>query len=67
MEIKLLSIGEPSLRSPAEWATVRTQQIPYFVRLADAATVSTQALGEVHRRGSTRRARWPPCRILRDG
>jgi hypothetical protein len=46
-EVKLVSIGEPV----AEAAAVRTQHVTYFARLADAATFTTQALGELHRRG----------------
>ena len=52
-EVKLLSIGEPTPGAPDARADGprRTLHVSYFARLADAATFSTQALGELHRRG----------------
>lgn len=46
-EVKLVSVGVPAVAPAAG----RTQQMPYFARLADAETFGRQALGELHRRG----------------
>lgn len=51
-EVKLLSMGVPTV--PAAGAGARLQEVSYFARLADAATFSRQALGEVQRRGVER-------------
>jgi hypothetical protein len=52
-EVKLLSIGRPTPTPTSLLTDVlpRTRDASYFARLADAETFSTQALGELHRRG----------------
>ena len=48
-EVRTLAIGTVGPGRTA--ATVRSSQISYFARLADAATFTELAAGEVHRRG----------------
>lgn len=58
-EVKLLAIGQAQCHSPTrpaagELPEVRTTQVSYFARLADAPTFGEQASAEIRRRGIER-------------
>jgi hypothetical protein len=53
-EVKLLVIGAVQAQQSAQGKPIRTTQLSYFARLADAATFADEASAEIRRRGVER-------------
>lgn len=62
-EVKTLAIGTVEARATG----VRTQELSYFSRLADAETFTRLATIETQRRGQLRPGRWSPSSMGRPG